>query len=323
MREAVTPIWKNTLITKLSNLGEFHVLAGSHVLAKGKGCTINSPSPNEFVPSMIDRSKALLVPSGWKSRVTLCVTSLSFSFLSLTQEGSLLQVFVSVYAMVPHFICLLDGRPRNVHWPHYTKQRFNRFLPFGRGVILVKTLSGTPVRVFQSRYTIAIVYRLMFFLYHKVSRYTPPRPHLSWGIARLCWKHATSIPAQAAVSPIAPEGVSKLYCRKSRFKTTLSQDIVLCAAACQLISAHLGRCVCVCVPRTGASSIIYLVLVSWHFNQCRAKRYTRRGFICGFVLGRGRCAVLVWTILCSVVALCALTLARGRFATEGAETEKG
>ena len=37
-------------------------------------------------------------------------------------------------------------------------------------------LSGTPVRVFQSRYTIAIVYRLMFFMYRRVSRYTP----LSW-----------------------------------------------------------------------------------------------------------------------------------------------
>ena len=34
----------------------------------------------------------------------------------------------------------------------------------------------------------------------KVSRYTPPRAPLSWGIARLCWKHAASIAAQAAMS---------------------------------------------------------------------------------------------------------------------------
>ena len=37
-------------------------------------------------------------------------------------------------------------------------------------------LSGTPVRIFQSRYTIAIVYRLMFSMYRELSRYTPPRP---------------------------------------------------------------------------------------------------------------------------------------------------
>ena len=36
-------------------------------------------------------------------------------------------------------------------------------------------LSGTPVRVFQSRYTIAKVYRLMFFMCRRVSHYTPQR----------------------------------------------------------------------------------------------------------------------------------------------------
>ena len=38
--------------------------------------------------------------------------------------------------------------------------------------LLKHVLSGTSVRVFQSCYTIAIVYRLMFFMYRKVLRYT-------------------------------------------------------------------------------------------------------------------------------------------------------
>ena len=37
-------------------------------------------------------------------------------------------------------------------------------------------LSGSAGASFQSRYTIAIVYRLMFFMYRKVSRYTPEGP---------------------------------------------------------------------------------------------------------------------------------------------------
>ena len=37
-------------------------------------------------------------------------------------------------------------------------------------------LSGSTGASFQSRYTIAIVYRLRFFMYHKLSRYMPPRP---------------------------------------------------------------------------------------------------------------------------------------------------
>ena len=81
-------------------------------------------------------------------------------------------------------------------------------------------LSGTPVRVFQSRYTIARVYRLMS---HRVSHHTPQPPPLSWGVARLCGKHAASIAAQAAVLFLSRHrGVSQLYCRKSRIKTTLS-----------------------------------------------------------------------------------------------------
>ena len=52
-------------------------------------------------------------------------------------------------------------------------------------LIFVWKLSGSAGASFQSRYTIAIVYRLMFFMHRKVSRYTPEGP-LSWGIARLC-----------------------------------------------------------------------------------------------------------------------------------------
>ena len=39
-----------------------------------------------------------------------------------------------------------------------------------------KELNGTPVPVFQSRYTIALVYRLVVFLYRNVARYTPQGP---------------------------------------------------------------------------------------------------------------------------------------------------
>ena len=56
-------------------------------------------------------------------------------------------------------------------------------------------LSGTSVRVLQSRYTIAVIYRLMFFTYRKVSRYNPPN-----AIAIFCWKHAATIAAQTTVS---------------------------------------------------------------------------------------------------------------------------
>ena len=66
-----------------------------------------------------------------------------------------------------------------------------------------RRLSGTPVRVFQLRYTIAIVYRLMFFMCRKISRLNPPKAPLSWGIAELCWNHAASIAAQAAVSRLS------------------------------------------------------------------------------------------------------------------------
>ena len=37
-------------------------------------------------------------------------------------------------------------------------------------------LSGSDGASFQSRYTIAIVHRLLFFMYRKVSRYTPEGP---------------------------------------------------------------------------------------------------------------------------------------------------
>ena len=66
-------------------------------------------------------------------------------------------------------------------------------------------LSGRPVRVFQSRYTIAIVNRLVFVMYRaRVSRFTPPPPPqspLCWGFARFCWKDAASRPKSQSYKP--------------------------------------------------------------------------------------------------------------------------
>ena len=75
------------------------------------------------------------------------------------------------------------------------------------------SLSGMPVRVFQLRYSIAVVYRLMFFLYRKVSRYIHPKATLGWGNARLCWKHAASIAAQAAGNLIVSHSYRAKGCR--------------------------------------------------------------------------------------------------------------
>ena len=47
-------------------------------------------------------------------------------------------------------------------------------------------LSGTPVRVFQTRYTIAIYSIALCFSCVAGYRAIPPKGPLSWGIARLC-----------------------------------------------------------------------------------------------------------------------------------------
>ena len=57
-------------------------------------------------------------------------------------------------------------------------------------------LSGRPVQVFQSRYTIAIVYRLMFFMHRRMSRYTPPQGPPKLGYRKImldaCWSYRSS-----------------------------------------------------------------------------------------------------------------------------------
>ena len=75
----------------------------------------------------------------------------------------------------------------------------SHFREFNSRKKLLCNLSGTPVRVFQPRYTIAIVYRLVFSC---IARYRaiPPQGPLSWGIARLCWRHAASIAIQTTIS---------------------------------------------------------------------------------------------------------------------------
>ena len=68
-------------------------------------------------------------------------------------------------------------------------------------------------------------YRLSPYVFHVsqgIAQYLPKAP-LSWGIARLCWKHAACIATQIAVSFYRAIGVSQLYCCKSRFKMTLTK----------------------------------------------------------------------------------------------------
>ena len=82
-------------------------------------------------------------------------------------------------------------------------------------------LSGTPVRVCQSCYTIAIVYRLMFFMYRRVWRYTPQGPP-KLGVSQdyagsMLLVSQLRLPSRS----YRAIGVSQLYCRKSRFKTPL------------------------------------------------------------------------------------------------------
>ena len=60
------------------------------------------------------------------------------------------------------------------------------------------SLNGTPVRVFQSRYTFGIVYRLVFFMYRKVLRYTQGPP--KFGYRKIMLEDAASTAAQATVS---------------------------------------------------------------------------------------------------------------------------
>ena len=75
--------------------------------------------------------------------------------------------------------------------------------------------SGMSVRVFQSRYTIAIVYRLVISMYRRVIALTPPPPptRTPWvGVFQdYVRSNAASIAAQATVSFL--KGAQTMKCK--------------------------------------------------------------------------------------------------------------
>ena len=83
-----------------------------------------------------------------------------------------------------------------------------------------RVLSGTPVREFQSRsdsrYTFAIVYRLMLFLYRRVSRYTP-QATLSWGHRKDYVGSTRAIKDQLEIANVVPPSSQSLAVKEFCF----------------------------------------------------------------------------------------------------------
>ena len=123
------------------------------------------------------------------------------------------------------FCCLsfsLDKEQTAIHWkmgsfhshgPTPSPPTPFRTYRIKRGII--RGLSGTPLRVLQSRYTIAIINRLVFSCiagYRAIPPKATAKGYRKIMLEAYCQYRSSS----CRLVPIAPKGVSQLYCRKSR-----------------------------------------------------------------------------------------------------------
>ena len=112
-------------------------------------------------------------------------------------------------------------RSRLVFCKGQTKHNHNHKFCKHAWRLLAHDLGGTPVRVFHSRYTIAIVYRQNVFHVSQGIALYPSKAALSWGVSQdyvgsMLLVLQLKLPSRS----YRALGVSQLYCRRSWFKTT-------------------------------------------------------------------------------------------------------